>query len=97
MLIPEDSHNILFKKKSGVVFNTVTPLHIIFFRVLFVLGATINESITCLIFLCGSCTGNSTLMPQSGEQVRIEDVTDWSVVVQQFLALRAQKDSVPPE
>ncbi|XP_036423490.1 transient receptor potential cation channel, subfamily N, member 1 [Colossoma macropomum] len=36
-------------------------------------------------------------MPRVGGQVRVENVTDWAVVVQRFLALQSQKDRAPIE
>ncbi|XP_026785883.3 transient receptor potential cation channel, subfamily N, member 1 [Pangasianodon hypophthalmus] len=41
--------------------------------------------------------GSPTVMPQLGGQVHIENVTDWTVVVQRFLALRGEKDRARPE
>ncbi|XP_076865963.1 transient receptor potential cation channel, subfamily N, member 1 [Brachyhypopomus gauderio] len=36
-------------------------------------------------------------MPSLGGQVRVENVTDWAVVVQRFLAMRGQKIRVTPD
>ncbi|KAG7317234.1 hypothetical protein KOW79_019532 [Hemibagrus wyckioides] len=36
-------------------------------------------------------------MPQTGETKRIESVTDWTKVVQHFLALRKENDNAPPK
>ncbi|XP_053348677.1 transient receptor potential cation channel, subfamily N, member 1 [Clarias gariepinus] len=41
--------------------------------------------------------GSHFVMPQQEEQVLIENVTDWKVVVQRFRAMRGQNDRAPPE
>ncbi|XP_066532025.1 transient receptor potential cation channel, subfamily N, member 1 [Hoplias malabaricus] len=41
--------------------------------------------------------GGPIVLPRLGGQMRVENVTDWSIVVQRFLALRGQKDRAPPE
>ncbi|XP_049331691.1 transient receptor potential cation channel, subfamily N, member 1 [Astyanax mexicanus] len=41
--------------------------------------------------------GSPVMIPRLGGQIRVENVTDWAVVVQRFLALRGQKDRPPLE
>lgn len=91
MQITVESHDILFdilssiakrnKQKHGFCFSC----------------ATINCLFPGLKLPCGSCACIPIVMPKLGGQVHIENVTDWTVVVQRLLALRGQKDREPPE
>ncbi|KAK1785501.1 hypothetical protein P4O66_018863 [Electrophorus voltai] len=59
-----------------------------------------SDVIHCADDVALSCVcraGVPMAMPSLGGQVQVESVTDWTVVVQRFLALRGQKDRVAPD